>query len=183
MAESRATVPTFTLRADGRHDGVRRAARAAEGVAERRPAPLPSYNDLVVKAGAIALREHPRANGAYKDATFEHYARVNVGVAVAAQDALVVPTIFDADLKGLAQIAARGARARRARARGHDHAARAQRRHVHRQQAIRGAVDLCGAWHQYMLHERIGGVERQLAKGRKRQIVPRLQRWLGRSDT
>ena len=66
---------------------------------------MPSFNDMVVKACAIALREHPRANGAYRDGRLELYSRVNVGVAVAAQDALVVPTIFDADLKGLRQIA------------------------------------------------------------------------------
>ena len=60
---------------------------------------------MVVKACAIALREHPRANGAYRDGRVELYSRINVGVAVAAQDALVVPTIFDADLKGLRQIA------------------------------------------------------------------------------
>ena len=60
---------------------------------------------MVVKACAIALREFPRANGAYRDGKLELYSRVNVGVAVAAQDALVVPTIFDADRKGLRQIA------------------------------------------------------------------------------
>ena len=56
---------------------------------------------MVVKACAIALRRFPRANGAYKDGRFELYSRVNVGIAVAAQDALVVPTVFDADRKGL----------------------------------------------------------------------------------
>jgi pyruvate dehydrogenase E2 component (dihydrolipoamide acetyltransferase) len=58
-----------------------------------------------VKAAAIALREHPRANGAYRDGRLELYERINVGVAVAARDALVVPTVFDADRKGLRQIA------------------------------------------------------------------------------
>ena len=66
---------------------------------------VPSFNDMVVKACAIALREHPRANGAYRDGRLELYSRVNVGVAVAARDALVVPTVFDADRKGLRQIA------------------------------------------------------------------------------
>jgi pyruvate dehydrogenase E2 component (dihydrolipoamide acetyltransferase) len=60
---------------------------------------------MIVKAAAIALREHPRANGAYRDGRLEHYERINVGVAVAARDALVVPTVFDADRKGLRQIA------------------------------------------------------------------------------
>jgi pyruvate dehydrogenase E2 component (dihydrolipoamide acetyltransferase) len=66
---------------------------------------IPSFNDMVVKACAIALREFPRANGAYRDGKWELYSRINVGIAVAAREALVVPTIFDADHKGLRQIA------------------------------------------------------------------------------
>jgi pyruvate dehydrogenase E2 component (dihydrolipoamide acetyltransferase) len=58
----------------------------------------------------MALREHPRVNGAYRDGKWELYDRVNVGVAVAAAEALVVPTVFDADRKSLGQIA-RDARA------------------------------------------------------------------------
>jgi pyruvate dehydrogenase E2 component (dihydrolipoamide acetyltransferase) len=54
------------------------------------------------------LREYPRANGSYKDGHFELYSRVNIGVAVAAQDALVVPTVFDADKKSLGEIARDG---------------------------------------------------------------------------
>ena len=67
--------------------------------------PVPSFNDMVVKAAATALTEHPKVNGAYRDGKFELYGNVNVGVAVAAQDALVVPTIFDADQKSLGAIA------------------------------------------------------------------------------
>jgi pyruvate dehydrogenase E2 component (dihydrolipoamide acetyltransferase) len=67
--------------------------------------PAPSFNDFVVKAVALALREFPRANGAYKDGKFELYERVNVGVAVAAENALIVPTVFDADEKSLGEIA------------------------------------------------------------------------------
>ena len=66
---------------------------------------MPSLNDLVIKACALALREYPRANGACRDGRWELYERVNVGVAVAAEAALVVPTIFDADKKGLRRIA------------------------------------------------------------------------------
>jgi pyruvate dehydrogenase E2 component (dihydrolipoamide acetyltransferase) len=65
---------------------------------------------MVVKACANALAEFPRVNAAYKDGKFELYSRVNIGVAVAAQDALVVPTIFDADKKSLGEIS-RSARA------------------------------------------------------------------------
>jgi pyruvate dehydrogenase E2 component (dihydrolipoamide acetyltransferase) len=60
---------------------------------------------MIVKACANALREHPRVNGAYRDGRFELYGNVNVGIAVAAQDSLVVPTIFEADKKSLGEIA------------------------------------------------------------------------------
>ena len=93
---------------------------------------MPSFNDMVVKACALALREFPRANGSYRDGKVEEYSRVNVGVAVAAQDALVVPTVFDADAKGLREIAAESASARRPGSRGNDHAAGAVRRNLHR---------------------------------------------------
>ncbi len=104
MAESKATAPHFYLQAEidmtvaveGRKT---LKAQAKEGEV------VPTFNDMVVKACALALREFPRANGAYRDGKIELYSRVNVGVAVAAQDALVVPTVFDADLKGLRQIA------------------------------------------------------------------------------
>ncbi len=72
--------------------------------------PAPTFNDFVVKAAALALRDFPRANGAYRDGQFELYSRVNVGVAVAGQDALVVPTVFDADKKSLGAIAAESRR-------------------------------------------------------------------------
>jgi pyruvate dehydrogenase E2 component (dihydrolipoyllysine-residue acetyltransferase) len=104
MAESKATAPHFYLNADAdmtRAVEARARLKAASGEGEV----VPSFNDMVVKACAIALREFPRANGAYRDGRVEQYSRVNVGVAVAAQDALVVPTIFDADIKGLRQIA------------------------------------------------------------------------------
>jgi pyruvate dehydrogenase E2 component (dihydrolipoamide acetyltransferase) len=68
-------------------------------------ADAPSFNDMIVKACSIALREFPRANGSYRDGRFELHERVNVGVAVAAADALIVPTVFDADRKSLEEIA------------------------------------------------------------------------------
>jgi pyruvate dehydrogenase E2 component (dihydrolipoamide acetyltransferase) len=101
MAESKATAPDFQLYVDvDMSKAVELRARLKE-VAD----PAPSFNDMVVKAAATALREFPRVNGAYRDGKFELYSRVNIGVAVAAQDALVVPTVFDADRKSLGQIA------------------------------------------------------------------------------
>jgi pyruvate dehydrogenase E2 component (dihydrolipoamide acetyltransferase) len=103
MAESRATIPSFELRTE--IDMVACVALRAELKALGGDAPVPSYNDMVVKACALALREFPRANGSYRDARFELYSRINVGVAVAAADSLVVPTVFDADRKTLREIA------------------------------------------------------------------------------
>ena len=104
MSESKATIPDFTLNVEvdmaqavGMRDQLRKAARAGDIV--------PSYNDMVVKACGLALREHPRANAAYRDGAFELYERVNVGIAVAAEDSLIVPTVFDADRKSLLEIA------------------------------------------------------------------------------
>jgi pyruvate dehydrogenase E2 component (dihydrolipoamide acetyltransferase) len=104
MAESKATAPHFylTIEIDM---GRAVEARAALKAAAKEGDVVPSFNDMIVKACAIALREFPKANGAYRDGRFELYSRVNVGIAVAAEEALVVPTVFDADRKGLRQIA------------------------------------------------------------------------------
>jgi len=105
MAESKATAPHFYLTSEidmSRAVEARARIKAASGEGDV----VPSFNDMVVKACALALREFPRANGAYRDGKFEEYSRINIGIAVAAVDALVVPTIFDADRKGLRQIAA-----------------------------------------------------------------------------
>jgi pyruvate dehydrogenase E2 component (dihydrolipoamide acetyltransferase) len=106
MAESKATAPDFSISLTVDMTQAVELRKRLKEVAD----PAPSFNDMVVKAAAIALTEHPRVNGAYRDGKFELYERVNVGVAVAAQDALVVPTVFDADRKSLGQIA-RDARA------------------------------------------------------------------------
>ena len=103
MAESKATAPDFVLNIDvDMEEAVDLRKRLKAAAAEGQP--VPSFNDFVVKASALALLDFPRANGAYRDGKFELYSRVNVGVAVAGQDALVVPTVFDADRKSLGQI-------------------------------------------------------------------------------
>jgi pyruvate dehydrogenase E2 component (dihydrolipoyllysine-residue acetyltransferase) len=105
MAESKATAPHFYLQAEFDLSAAVEGRKALKAMAKEGEA-VPTFNDMVVKACALALREFPRANGAYKDGRIELYSRINVGVAVAAQDALVVPTVFDADRKGLRQISA-----------------------------------------------------------------------------
>src|SRR4051794_5946834 len=98
VAESRATIPdhTVTIAID-----MERCA----GLIGQSPQAGPTYDDMVLKACALALREHPRVNGAYRDGHFELYSRVNIGVVMPSPNALLVPTVFDADRKPLEQIA------------------------------------------------------------------------------
>ena len=100
MAESKATAPDFAISLTVDMTQAVELRKRLKEVAD----PAPSFNDMVVKAAATALTEHPRVNGAYRDGKFELYDNVNIGVAVAAQDALVVPTVFNADQKSLGQI-------------------------------------------------------------------------------
>ena len=93
MASAKATIPEFQVTVDVDAEAAFELREQLRGQAE----PLPSINDLVIKACALALRAHPRVNGAYVDGHFELYGRVNIGMAVASEGSLVVPTIFDAD--------------------------------------------------------------------------------------
>ncbi len=117
MAESKATIPDFALQAE---IDMERCVALRSELKRLSPEEAPTYNDMVVKACALALHEHPRANGSYRDGKLQLHSRVNVGVAVAVgaggnpeaisveagmAGALVVPTVFDADLKSLGEIA------------------------------------------------------------------------------
>jgi pyruvate dehydrogenase E2 component (dihydrolipoamide acetyltransferase) len=79
-------------------DGIRLESRRAG-------APTPSYNDFVIKACALALRQVPQLNASFSDDRFTFHRAINVGFAVAQRGVLVVPTIFNADHKSLAEIA------------------------------------------------------------------------------
>ncbi len=108
MAESKATVPHFALQTDIDMDECVALRSELKSLGH---ADAPTYNDMVVKASALALREHPRANSSYRDGRLQLHGRVNVGVAVAVDSdgptggALIVPTVFDADVKSLGEIA------------------------------------------------------------------------------
>jgi pyruvate dehydrogenase E2 component (dihydrolipoamide acetyltransferase) len=105
MAESKATIPDFTLLIDVDMEECVRLRTELKQISRGDSDKAPTYNDMVVKAAALALREHPVANGSYRDGRLQLHSRVNVGVAVAAENALVVPTVFDADEKSLGEIA------------------------------------------------------------------------------
>jgi pyruvate dehydrogenase E2 component (dihydrolipoamide acetyltransferase) len=66
---------------------------------------VPTLNDVIIKAAAMALREYPLANGSCQDDRFLLHDEINVGIAVAVHDLLVVSTLFDVSVKSLGQIA------------------------------------------------------------------------------
>jgi pyruvate dehydrogenase E2 component (dihydrolipoamide acetyltransferase) len=108
MAESKATIPDFALHMDVDMERCVTLREELKALAHPDDTPgehVPTYNDMVVKACALALREHPLVNGSYRDGQAQLHSRVNVGVAVAAHEALIVPTVFDADAKALGEIA------------------------------------------------------------------------------
>jgi pyruvate dehydrogenase E2 component (dihydrolipoamide acetyltransferase) len=116
MAESKASIPHFYIQTE---IDMTAAVRARTKLGQLAPPGdlVPAFNDMIVKACGMALREFPRVNGAYRDDHVELYSRTNVGIAVAGVELLAVPTIFDADRKSLKQI---GEAARRAAARVRD---------------------------------------------------------------
>ncbi len=96
MAESAATIPVFT---------VSIAVDVSLVTALRKDVDdAPSLNDFVVKAAALTLRDFPRFNASFEDGAVRCWSRVNVGIAVATDDALLVPVVYDADEKTLPQI-------------------------------------------------------------------------------
>ena len=65
-----------------------------------------SFNDLVIKACAAALRKHPKVNSSWMGDKIRYYSHVHIGVAVAVEDGLLVPVVRFADQKSLSQISA-----------------------------------------------------------------------------
>ncbi len=106
MAEAKSTIPEFILQ---REIDMEEAASLREGLtASSEPDQVvPSFNDMVIKACALALRARPDGNASFCEDHVERYSRVNVGFAVAAPGALVVPVVTDADRLSLGTIAAR----------------------------------------------------------------------------
>lgn len=102
MVGSATTIPVFTVSAD---IGMSLIAALRSGAREE-AGDVPSVNDFVVKAVALTLRDFPRFNASFSDGKVECYSRINVGIAVATDDALLVPVVLDADRKTLAEIAA-----------------------------------------------------------------------------
>jgi len=115
LAQSLGPVPHFFLTTEIE---MERCWDAREHLAALGDAYRVSYNDLVIKAVALALRRHPEVNAAFLDDRVRYYGDVHVGMAVAVEDGLITPVIRFADRKGLLEIAAEAkSLAERARAR------------------------------------------------------------------
>lgn len=104
MSESWRTVPHFFLL---RQVEASRLLAWRESLRSRAGYEGVTHTDLLVKLCAAALREHPRVNASWRDGKVLASAAVNVGIAVALDDGLVVPVVHDADGLDLQNVAAR----------------------------------------------------------------------------
>ncbi len=105
LTESLAPVPHFFLTIDVDMDRAQQARARINTLLEERGQKV-SLNDLVIRATAGALRQHPAVNAAWMGDHIRRFNRVHIGVAVAVDDGLITPVIRDADRKGVSQIAA-----------------------------------------------------------------------------
>ena len=100
LGESKFTAPHFYLTIEINMDKAIKIRKKLNTVA---PTKI-SFNDLVVKAAAVSLREHPAVNSSWLDDKIRYNKDVNIGVAVAVDEGLLVPVINYADIKTLSQI-------------------------------------------------------------------------------
>jgi len=100
LAESKFTAPHFYLTMEidmGRAVEARAAMNAATGSKV-------SFNDMVIKATSLALKQHPKVNSSWRGDTIRYNHHVHMGVAVAVDEGLLVPVVRFSDTKSLAQI-------------------------------------------------------------------------------
>jgi pyruvate dehydrogenase E2 component (dihydrolipoamide acetyltransferase) len=102
LAQSLGPVPTFYLTIEVDMERVAEAREALNALGEGKV----SFNDIIVKAVALALRLHPACNAWWQDDHIRYWNEVHVSMAVAIEDGLITPVIRHADQKGLRQIAA-----------------------------------------------------------------------------
>ena len=103
LAESIGPVPTFYLTAEF---DMERVAEMRTAMAEMGDEFKVSFNDIILKAVATALSQHPECNAHWLGDGIRTWHRVHIGMAVAIEDGLITPVIFDAHLKRLSEIGA-----------------------------------------------------------------------------
>lgn len=102
LLESATGTPVFYLNIEVDMENAMASRAAINAVPDTKV----SFNDLVIKACAMALRKHPKVNTSWMGDKIRTYSHVHIGMAVAVEDGLVVPVIKFADQKSLSQLAA-----------------------------------------------------------------------------
>lgn len=101
LGESKFTSPHFYITAEIDMDAAIAARKSLNSDDEEQKI---SFNDLVIKAVAMALRKHPFVNSSWEGDKIVQHGDINIGVAVAVDEGLLVPVIHNADFKSLSQI-------------------------------------------------------------------------------
>jgi len=106
MTASWTTVPHFYLirEVDATHLIAWRASIVSK--VEKQSGIKPTYTDLIVKLIGFTLRSHPRVNASWSDGQIQYNNEINIGIAVAIEDGLIVPVIRRADTSSISEIAA-----------------------------------------------------------------------------
>jgi len=100
LSESKFTAPHYYLTIELDMDNAIAARNQINGLPETKV----SFNDMVIKACAMALKKHPKVNSQWKDDVTLIHHHVNIGVAVAVEDGLLVPVVKFTDQQTLTQI-------------------------------------------------------------------------------
>ncbi len=106
LTQSIGPVPTFYLTAEVDMERVAEAREALNARAEAEKKPKASFNDIVIKATALALRQHPACNAWWQEDRIRYWHDVHISMAVAIEDGLITPVIRHADRKSLRDIGA-----------------------------------------------------------------------------
>ena len=130
LAQSIGPIPTFYLTTEVDMERAWDAREALKALGEAKV----SFNDIIIKAVATALRQHPACNAWWQDDHIRYWHEVHVSMAVAIDEGLITPVIRHADLKSLREIAAESQDLAGARPRAPADARGVHRRHVLRLQ-------------------------------------------------
>jgi len=103
LAQSIGPIPHFFLTSE---IDMTRAFDARQALKAKGDQYTVSFNDIVIKAVALALRKHPAVNAWWMEDRIRYHGDVHVGMAVAVEDGLITPVLRLADRKGLVEIAA-----------------------------------------------------------------------------
>src|SRR5574341_188940 len=132
MSTSWTTVPHFYLIREVDATNLIEWRKRVTPIVEKRTGIKPTYTDLLVKLIGVALREHPRLNACWREGGIQWNQEINIGIATAVEEGLIVPVIHDADKASLGEITTRR----------HDLVERAQKRKLRPEDIAGGTFTL-----------------------------------------